>query len=122
MNLVNVLMRTMDFLAFVTRLVAEDIMWLKEYLHTLTDIECLEFFALCLLYILIMKILQILVWLFIILIKWAGGMSESLGNLSFKLSASNPKYITGYAKGYKAGEQARREDKPSLWKPRSWFK
>ena len=120
--MVAILVRTMDFLAFVTRLVAEDIMWLKDYLHTLTDIECLEFFGLCLLYILIMKILQILVWLFIILIKWAGGMSESLGNLSFKLSASNPKYVTGYAKGYKAGEQARREDKPSLWKPRSWFK
>ena len=126
MFLVKVLMRTMDFLAFVLRLIYEDIMWLRDYLRTQTDKEVLEFFALCLLCIVIMKAFQFCVWLFIIFIKWAGNWSESLGNLSFKLSASNPQYVTGYAKGYKAGEHARREDKkPSLLqrlKPRIWSK
>ena len=126
MSLVQVLMRTMDFLAFVTRLISEDIMWLRDYLRTQTDREILEFFALCLLYIVIMKALQFFVWLFIIFIKWAGNWSEYLGELSFKLSASNPQYVAGYTKGYKAGENARREDKkPSLLqrlKPRIWTK
>ena len=41
--MVNVLMRTMDFLAFVTKLISEDIMWLRDYLRTLTDGQCLGF-------------------------------------------------------------------------------
>ena len=116
----------MDFLAFVMRLIYEDIMWLRNYLRTQTDREVLEFFALCLLCIVIMKAFQFFVWLFIIFIKWAGNWSESLGNLSFKLSASNPQYVTGYAKGHKAGEHARREDKKTSLlqrlKPRIWSK
>ena len=65
-------MRTMDFLAFITRLIYEDIMWLRDYLRTQTDKEVLEFFALCLLYVVIIKAFQFLVWLFIIFINWAG--------------------------------------------------
>ena len=59
----------MDFLAFVTRLISEDIMWLRDYLRTQTDKEVLEFFALCLLYVVIIKAFQFCVWLFIIFIK-----------------------------------------------------
>ena len=125
MILVNVLMRTMDFLAFVTRLISEDIMWLRDYLRTLTDGQCLGFFALCLLYIVIMKVIRFLAGQFI---KCTGADSDFWENLSFKLQASNPKYVMGYEIGYRAGEEARREaDKPSWWQrtklnPFNWFK
>ena len=118
-------MRTMDFMAFVTRLVAEDIMWLKDYMSTLTSWHCIGFFALCLLYVLIMKVIEFLAGLSI---KWAirtlGVSNKFIENLSFKLSASNPDFLRGYEEGYRAGINYK---EPSWWEttilnPFNWFK
>lgn len=91
--MVYFLMRTMDFMAFVTRLVAEYLIWLKDYLHTLTSWHCIGFFALCLLYVLMMKVIEFLAGLSI---KWAiptlGVSNKFIEDLSFKLSASNPDF------------------------------
>ena len=136
--LVYFLMRTMDFMAFLTRLVAEDLIWLKDYLSTLTSWHCIGFFALCLLYILIMRFINyFLAWLIKWLISHFGISNESLENLSFKLTASNPKYSSGYKAGYKAGceysagyrdghRAGRNYKEPSWWdttwlNPANWF-
>ena len=131
--MVYFLMRTMDFMAFVMRLVAEDFVWLKDYLHTLTSWHCVGFFALCLLYILIMRFINhFLVFIINRLLSRFGIISsETLEKFTFKLRASNLKYSLGYNAGYNAGceyssgynegkKAGRNSKKASWWNPFSW--
>lgn len=130
--LVYVLTRSMDFLAFITRLLSEDIMWLKYYCAFLNNWQCLLFFAYCVGYILIIKVVLILAAK---IIRRLYLNSEMLTNLAFKFACTNPAYREGYAEGYAEGREAayyhnrlRDEHPVAAWwgetdfNPFNWFK
>ena len=122
--MVSFLVGSMNFLAFVMRLLSEDIIWLKNYFSGLSNWYCIGFFAWCILYISIVKYLSLFAGL---LIKWVlskGINIEFLDSLAFKMSCSNPLYCEGYEEGYTAGINYK---EPSWWSktklnPFNWFK
>lgn len=136
--MVNFLVRIMDFLAFVTNLLAEDVMWLKDYCSSLSHWQCILFIVYCVGYLLLIKFVFIMAAKGI---RWL--LSRGIGNynmdrLAFKLLCSNNTYLQGYDEGYRTGRFAREEkfreernyavNHPwhSLWRnskinPSNWF-
>lgn len=134
----NFLVRTMDFLAFVTSLLAEDVMWLKNYCSSLSNLQCILFIAYCMVYVLFIKFMFILAAKGIRHLLSRGIGTERMDDFAFKLLCSNHAYLQGYDEGYRTGriereERLRRErdyarNHPwrSLWRnskinPSNWF-
>ena len=108
--MVNFLVRTMDFLAFVTSLLAEDVMWLKNYCSSLSNWQCILFIAYCVGYVLIVKFVFILAARGIRWLLSRGIGTENMNILAFKLLCSNHAYLKGYDEGYRTGRTAREEE------------
>ena len=127
--MVNFLLRTTDFLAFIVRLLSEDIIWLKAYCSSLSDFQCFTFLLYCALYPFIIKVILVIAGFILNGIKTFLKL-RFLDNLSFKLSCSNPTFLNGYIDGYNFGyanAQWKAEHPVKAWwkysslNPSNWF-
>ena len=138
--MVSILVFFTDFLMTVTRLLQEDLLWLREYCKTLSNWHCLGFILLLLSYRLVMKFF--IGWAVVLGRKFLGHIGVIRKVVDNNLLA-NPDYRVGYKQGYSEGlaERRRREEEErkrrereeewdggllgipkAWWKPRSWWR
>ena len=123
------LVRCTDILMFIVSILVEDINWLRGYLRTLTNTECVLFFVMLIVYTLLMKYLIVLLnfafkFAFKVIVlnlkeaKEAKAEQEPKRNkfqlvdlistgrvqkLNDKLNDNDPNYCQGYDEGYDKG-------------------
>ena len=100
-----------NFLISVTRLLQEDLRWLRDYFSTLSSWNCLGFLLLMMIYVFLWRtILGFLAWLLrMSLVKFGFiGRIEWLDKFLVKAVLKAPLYSDAYSAGYIAGETQRR--------------
>lgn len=110
-----------SFLIATTRLLNEDLLWLRDYFRTLSSWDCLGFMILLTIYVLLWRTaLGFLAWLFKILLVRFGfvGKIEWLDNFLAKAVLKTPVYSDSYSAGYIAGEAQRKKEEEEERKKR----
>ena len=100
-----------NFLISVTRLLQEDLRWLRDYFSTLSSWNCLGFLLIMMIYVFLWRtILGFIAWgVRILLVKFGFiGKIEWLDKFLARAILKTPLYSNAYSAGYIAGETQRR--------------
>lgn len=121
--MVDLIVRVIDSLILIIHLVIEDLVWIKDYLQSVTNSECLIFFVIMLGYLYLYKFFMrnlssLLGWIF------SGFNADYLEEIRlYELIKNHPiQYCREYAAGYIEGyDEYKKENTWRKWLPWNWF-
>ena len=121
--MVALLGRVIDSLILIIHLVIEDLVWIKDYLQSVTNSKCLSFFGIMLVYLYLYKFVMrnvssILGWIF------SGFDDDYLDEIRLYELIKNHtvNYCRDYAKGYIEGyDFYKKKVTWRKWLPWNWF-
>lgn len=121
--MVDLIVRVIDSLILIIHLVIEDLVWIKDYLQSVTNSECLVFFGIMFVYLYLYKFVmrnlsRILGYIF------SGFDADYIEEIRLYELIKNHtvQYCREYAEGYIEGyDKYKKENTWRKWLPWNWF-